>query len=248
MDAEWQPIKEPGTLTDKITERIEKLIAAQHLRSGDRLPSEREMAKLLGVSRPALREAVKTLVAHDRLVVRHGQGVFVAMTGDEALRISLANLEVSLQELFAMREVLEGPAAAWAAERALPEEILALEEALNEERAAREAPVDLERLGKLDAAFHLRIVELAKNRFLGQTLGVLHEMLASGMQTTLSIPGRPQKAWQDHLAIFEAIRRRDGDAARVAVLNHIRGARDAAMNRVRDEAARLGSGGSSEGG
>ena len=60
------PIKEAGNLTDRIVVRIEELIANEKLAEGERLPAERDMARMLGVSRPALREAVKTLEARGR--------------------------------------------------------------------------------------------------------------------------------------------------------------------------------------
>lgn len=235
MTTVWGPIKETGSLTDRIATRIESIIGSEQLAVGERLPPERDLARMLGVSRPALREAVKTLEAHGRLVVRHGQGVYVGSGETDLMRDSLANLEVSLAELFAMREVLEGPAAAWAAATITPDDIKRIAAALALEEEARREPVDFVQLAKLDAAFHLQIVELAKNRFLSRTLGVLQEMLRAGMETTLSIPGRLGQSRRDHRAIFEAVRSGDPDAARAAAVAHIHGARDAALDRVRAE-------------
>ncbi|HTW99164.1 MAG TPA: FCD domain-containing protein [Acidimicrobiales bacterium] len=228
-----------GNLTDLIVARIEELIDRDELAAGTRLPGERDLARLLGVSRPALREAVKTLEAHGRLDVRHGQGVFVVQSAEEAMRARLANLEVSLSELFAMREVLEAPAAEWAASSASEAEIAALATALEDEKAARQPPVDFDHLATLDAAFHLHIVGVAKNRFLAQTVGVLQEMLARGMQTTLRIPGRIERSARDHREIFAAIERHDPAAARAAVVAHVTGAREAALERIRQEANEL---------
>lgn len=228
----WRPVREPGNLTQRIITAIEEIVDRERLRVGDRLPPERELATLLGVSRPVLREALKSLEARGRLTVRHGQGVFIRSLSDEALRSSLANATVSLQELFAMREVLEVPAAAWAAASATPEDIDRLKSALAAERDARVPPVDFHRLGELDAAFHMLIVETAKNRFLSQTLDVLQEMLAAGMETTLSIPGRMRRSHSEHRIILQAIARGDEQGAQKAVTAHIRGARDAALARI----------------
>jgi GntR family transcriptional repressor for pyruvate dehydrogenase complex len=233
----WQSIKEPGSLTDRIVARIEALIDAERLVPGQRLPAEREMARLLGVSRPAIREAVKVLEERSRVVVRHGQGVFVDQTTESVMRAGLARLAVHIDELFDMRMVLEEPAAAWAASKATDEDIEALRRALVIEERARKPPVDFEHLRELDAGFHMQIVELAKNRFLRQTLGVLHEMLNVGMQTTLSIPGRVELSRDEHRRIFQAIALRDGDAAGRAARRHIEGARDAALARIEEQAA-----------
>ena len=230
----WTPVKEGGHLTDRIVDRIESLITEKSLRPGDRLPPEREMAHLLGVSRPALREAVKVLEARGQLLVRHGQGVFVDQQPD-AMRARLADLKVSLEELFAMREVLEGPAAAWAAAGINPAKRDVLSRALEAEQAARHPPIDFGRLAELDALFHLSIVEVAENRFLHRTLGVLQEMLAAGMKTTLRVPGRLEASARDHQAIFQAIADGDEEAARVAAERHIRAARDAARAEVHEE-------------
>jgi GntR family transcriptional regulator, transcriptional repressor for pyruvate dehydrogenase complex len=235
----WTPVKEGGHLTDRIVARIESLITEERLKPGDRLPPEREMAHLLGVSRPALREAVKTLEARGQLVVRHGQGVFVDQSRQDAVRARLADLTVSLEELFAMREVLEGPAAAWAAAAIGPAKRDVLRGALEAEQAARRPPIDFDRLAGLDAAFHLSIVEVAENRFLHRTLGVLQEMLAAGMKTTLHVPGRLEASARDHQEIFQAISDGDEAAAREAAERHIRGARDAARTQVHDSGAAL---------
>lgn len=240
MPTSWDPIKQPGSLTDRIVDRIGRLIDDEQLGPGQRLPAEREMARLLGVSRPAVREALKVLEARGRLVVRHGQGVFVARTAESEVRERLANLEVSLTELFDMRSVLEEPAAAWAAERATAEEVEVLAQALAAEEPARRQPIDFAVLRDLDAGFHMCIVELAKNRFLSQTLGVLQEMLNAGMETTLTVPGRVERAGTDHRRIFEAIARRDTDAAVQAVRAHLDAARGAALARVRAEAHHAG--------
>lgn len=234
MERMWNPIKEVGNLTDRIVFRIEDLIDHQKLEEGEKLPSERELARLLGVSRPALREAVKILEAHQRLVVKHGQGVFVGVNKQDLVRQRLANLEVSMVELFAMRNVLEAPAASWAASSATKEEIERLAVALKNEEEARTPPIDFIRLGELDATFHLTIVEIAKNRFLLQTLGVLQEMMAEGMETTLKVPGRLERSRDDHRAIFEAIRDHDPEAAQVAAASHILGAKEAALSRIRN--------------
>lgn len=239
MDTIWRPIKESGHLTEKIVARIEQIIEESHLTAGSRLPSERDLAKLLGVSRPALREAVKTLEAHGRVAVRHGQGVFVIASADDIMRDRLANQEVSMTELYAMRNVLEAPAAGWAAANASEDDVARLRLALEAEEEARTNPTDFGRLAELDSGFHLLIVEIARNRFLLQTLGILQEMMAAGMDTTLTVPGRLARSRQDHRAIFEAIRDHDIEAARIAASSHIIGAREAALMRVRGTEAEV---------
>lgn len=233
-DRMWQAVGQTGNLTDRIASQIEALIASEELKPGDRLPAEREMAALLAVSRPSLREAVRTLAARHRLTVRHGQGVFVAAPPSvQQLRAALSHTEVSLVELYAMREVIEVPAAEWAAERRTREQLAGLRRALDQlDKATASTPTDFEAIGEHDAEFHLRIVEAAGNRFMRQTLTVLQGMLRSGMETTLAIPGRLETSHRDHERIFAAIEEGNPTAARNAARAHIKGAQRAALARA----------------
>jgi len=237
----WKSVSSPESISARIEEQVTALVNTKQLRPGDRLPPERELATLLGVSRPSLREAVRSLQAQGLLSVRHGQGVFVAAPMVErTLRSSLQEQEMTLTELFAMREVLEVPATGWTAENRDEELLTTAEQVLEElNKAAAGDPVDFAELGRLDARFHMTIVEAAGNRFLHQTLGVLQDIIASGMQTTLDIPGRIERSRADHERILAAVRDGDPGAARKAARAHIRAAHKAAMKRVADEKARV---------
>lgn len=225
MTVAWQPVRSEGTLYSRIVDQIERLIDERSLRPGDRLPPERELAVLLGVSRPSVREAIKTLAALGRVQVRHGRGVFIAPPS--GLR-GLGSPGIGLRELFAMREVLEVPAAGWAAESAAKSEI----EGLLDSIVALEGADDFEELRRLDTDLHLRIAAMAGNRFLQRTMSVLHEMLTAGMETTLKIPGRLERSRIEHRRLVEAIAAGDAVAARRAMRAHILGAAAAAEGRL----------------
>ncbi len=236
----WQPLGQ-GTLNERIRSEILRVLKTRELAPGDRLPSERELAASLRVSRPSVREAVRSLQAEGRLVVKHGQGVFVAEPAmQKTLRESIAQLDHSLSELFAMREVLEVPAARWAAQRQDPAEVEAIRAAFVDlDEALLAKPRDFERLQRLDAVFHLRIVQAAGNRLLEQSQGVLNELLLTGLQTTLAIEGRADQSREEHLRILSAIL--DGDVAEAAraAQAHVRNVRRAANRRIAEASARL---------
>lgn len=236
----WEPVSTAGSISMRIEQQVAQLLTTERLRPGDRLPSERELATLLGVSRPSVREAMKSLQAQGLLHVRHGQGVFVAAPlAERSLRSSLREQEMTLTELFAMREVLEVPATGWTAASRGENFLQTAQDALDElNAAASRQPVDFTRLGEFDAHFHMLIVAAAGNRFLRQTLGVLQEIIASGMQTTLDIPGRIERSRADHGRIMTALRAGDPAAARKAARAHIRAAHKAAMQRLADEQTR----------
>jgi GntR family transcriptional repressor for pyruvate dehydrogenase complex len=228
----WLPLRQ-GKVSDLIARRILDVISADMLKPGDRLPPERELAAMLKTSRPSLREALRSLNAQGFLEIRHGAGVFVTDPATtRTLREALATEKMSLTELFDMREVLELPAAEWAARTGDAANLAAVEDAYDTLHAASLAlEPDWTELQRLDSLFHLRIVEAAGNRFLIRTLGVLQEILARGMETTLQAPGRLEKSRRDHERILAALRARDPAAARRAARTHIRGARAAAIPR-----------------
>jgi GntR family transcriptional repressor for pyruvate dehydrogenase complex len=212
-------------------------IEREGLTGGDRLQSERELAKFLGISRPSLREAIQILQVQGRLVVKHGIGIFVLDPEDgERLRDSLKAAQHKIEELFQMREILEAPAVEWAAERRTLEQLDAMKaaaQALNDVIA--ETPIDFDKVRKLDMEFHLTIVKSAQNQFLNQTLGTLQEIMYRSMDNTLKLPGRIEASEHEHGVILEAIERRDSITARLMIIQHIHNARDAWFKYLRKQ-------------
>jgi GntR family transcriptional repressor for pyruvate dehydrogenase complex len=238
----WQPLGR-GPLNERIRTEILRVLAERDLSPGDRLPSERELATRLRVSRPSVREAVRSLQAEGRLVVEHGRGVFVAEPAmQRSLRDSMTHLDHSLSELFAMREVLEVPAARWAAQRQDVARLQAVQQSFADlDVALHEEPRSFERLQHLDATFHLRIVQAAGNRLLEQSQDVLNDLLLTGLQTTLAIEGRAERSRDEHLRILTALMEGDAAAAGRAAQAHVRHVRAAATRHLAATSARFGS-------
>jgi GntR family transcriptional repressor for pyruvate dehydrogenase complex len=237
---DWQQLGH-GTLNGRIRVEILRYLKAHRLSPGDRLPSERELAAVLHVSRPSVREAVRSLQAEGRLIVKHGQGVFVAEPAVRRnLRESMARLDHSLTELFAMREVLEVPAAQWAARRQDAPSLAAVTAAFDEltDALGRE-PLDFEQLERLDSQFHLRIVQAAGNGLLEQTQGVLNDLMRTGMRTTLEIDGRLASSREEHERILTALLAGDAGAAARAARAHVKSARNAANKRLQEATERV---------
>ncbi|SJM64101.1 FadR/GntR family transcriptional regulator [Gulosibacter sp. 10] len=233
----WRELKEPS-ITERIKDEIVRWIEVEGLEPGERLPSERQLAQALSVSRPSVREAVRALQSEGLLVVHHGRGVFVAEPASvKELRQSVIESVHSKEELFDMREVLEVPAARWAAE---VHEADALEKVRLAHDRLQEAslaePPDFDEIQRLDMDFHLEIVRASGNRFLAQTQGVLNGILSEGMQSTLDMPGRLEQAREEHRSILEAILAGDGDGAAAAAKLHVECARITAHARGVEEA------------
>ena len=209
----------------------------QGLQPGDRLAPERELSKILGISRPTLREAIQVLQVQGRLSVKHGIGVF--LLDDEAagkIRDSLKAAQHNIEELFQMREILEAPAVEWAAERRTQEQLNEMKlaaKALNDEIA--KPSIDFDRVRLLDMQFHLTIVKSAQNRFLNQTLGTLQEVMYKSMDNTLKLPGRIESSEHEHGVILDAIEKQDPITARLMIIQHIHNARDAWFTYLRKQ-------------
>ena len=228
MSSHTPVVSNPPRLQGQVRLLLEH-IESQGLQGGDRLEPERELAKILGISRPSLREAIQILQVQGRLRVKHGIGIFILDQADgEKLRESLRTAQHRIEELFQMREILEAPAVEWAAERRSEEQLAEMKlaaRALNEVIARK--PVDFENLRRLDMEFHLTIVRSAQNQFLNQTLGTLQEIMFHSMDNTLKLPGRVDSSEHEHGMILDAIEKRDSIAARLMIIQHIHNARDA---------------------
>jgi GntR family transcriptional repressor for pyruvate dehydrogenase complex len=234
----WMGSNQPLFL--RVAEQVERYVQGNGLAPGDRLPGERELCELLGVSRASVREALRALETRGVIQVRHGKGVFVAAPdeGEQALHRFARLREVGLEELFAMREVLEVPAAGWAATEATDEQLaslIATFEQLEQAVLVRARPAELR---TMDAGLHLQIAEYANNRFLTMTQSILQEMLARSMDTTLSVAGRPARSVREHADIVNALVSRDPARARAAARRHIRSAHRAALRRLAEERGR----------
>lgn len=215
----------------RIATQLMDLIELKKLSPGEKLPPERQLADLLEVSRPSLREALHILQAQGLVQIKHGQGTFVQepIVAQE-LRASMMSKTHGLNELFDAREVLEVPASKWAAEKATKEDIRLLRTTLNQiNTVTKSQPIDFDQLQLLDAKFHIIIVGIAGNRFINQTLNVLQDVMRMSMETTLRLPGRSEISRSEHNEILTAIENGDGELASKLTLKHITGARKTAV-------------------
>ncbi|KUF11998.1 GntR family transcriptional regulator [Pseudoponticoccus marisrubri] len=174
-------------------------------RPGDRLV-ESELADRFGVSRTPIREALQRLETQS-LLTRDGRSLIVA---------SLDHNQMA--ELYAVRTELEGLAARLAARHATEEEVQVLRDMVEEDRALLDDPGALARANR---RFHKMIHLASHNRFLVQQLDLVHRSMALMATTSLAAQGRGDDALAEHLAIVNAIARRDEDAAYTALRDHI---------------------------
>lgn len=216
------------SLDSRIVTYVRDLIERGELLPGDRLPSERELALQLGVSRPVLREALHTLSALGLVEMRHGRGVFVTAGSMHATAQRLSSAlageqdNAHVHELFEIRRVLEGAAAEWAAERASTEQLAELQEVLAQERQARTAePLDVALVNELDGRLHAIIAASAANRMLMHVMVALLDELAHARSQSLLIPGRVERSLHQHEELVAAIAARNPATARARMIEHL---------------------------
>jgi DNA-binding FadR family transcriptional regulator len=231
-DVDFQPLARRTYVAEAIR-TIKDMILDGRLAPGQQLPPERSLSEALGVSRPTVREAIRSLQAMNILESRHGAGTFVAsLSVDELLRplqfvLSLA--EGGLDHLFEVRLLLEPGAAALAAERATAEQIEAIRDCAA--RAEADAVDDADAMLRLDTELHERIVEASGNPLLQHLWAATSALGAESRAYTVRLPGVRPRTITEHHAVIDAIAAGDGPAAAAAMTAHITRIRDTALAR-----------------
>lgn len=216
------------SVVDDIVNQIETLILNGILRDGGRLPSERDLAEQMGVSRPKVREALKQLEDNDLIQVRHGEGTFVAPLVGSAMSPALIALYSRHQDAFIsyleFRTAQENFAAGLAAQRATKsdKEILARHMELLEE--AHEAN-DSVASQNADIGFHSAIIDASHNSLLVHTMSSIYALTRQNLfynrSFLRSIDGTGDQLQAQHREIFDAILVGDPRRAAAAATNHI---------------------------
>jgi GntR family transcriptional repressor for pyruvate dehydrogenase complex len=214
-------------LPERVAARIEALVGAERIEPGGRLPAERDLARIFGVSRPSIREAVQRLEARGLVVVKHGVGVFVAtppvQASGPAVPPALASpTAASVSELFDVRRLLEPAAAEWAALRADGPAIARLRllaQRFDAAVGAAERRFDL--LAEYDVQVHLEVVHHADNALLARLVGQLQDLQQLQLEWSLRRPGRLEETSVEHGVIVAAIADRRAKDARVAMHDHL---------------------------
>ena len=219
---------EPEKISAAIVRQIELLILRGILRPGERLPSERDLAERLDVSRPSLREAVGELEARGLLARRAGAGIYVADVLGSAFSPALIRLfgahDEAVFDTIAFRRDMEGLAAERAArlgsetDLAVIDTIFAKMEAAQATRSGREEAA-------LDAEFHMAIVEAGHNVIMLHMMRSIYDLLRQGVfynrQTMFRQRTTRAALLAQHRAINDALQARDAEGARAAVAAHL---------------------------
>ena len=204
--------------SEQVAERIIRMIESGELRVGDKLPNEPEFARQLGISRGILREGLAQLKAQGIISRKPKDGTYILPQDDqhggmtESARRMIQSS--SFRNIMEMRDAIEQKAAVLAVERATDEELEELREIVmkSEQHSGED---------DLDFYFHYRLVELSGNSIFMGIVNTYFEEIRQIRDENLNEPGHRQEVQREHLAIIDAICRRDRVAAVIAVEEHM---------------------------
>ncbi len=210
--------------TEQVVAHVRTLIERGALRPGDRLPAERDLASQIGVSRPTLRAGLHALAAMGVVRSRHGSGTFIPdgppSLGSEPLSFLAALHGFSGEDIYESRRVLEVAAAGLSAERATPDELATLADAVASLFAVMN---DAQAFLVHDVDFHRIVASSSGNPILAALIDMVSALYYERRRKTAErAANRDLRAAADaHRRIYQAIRSRDADGARRAMHDHL---------------------------
>jgi len=208
-------------LTEQLIEKLESLVLKGVLSPGEQLPSERQLAHLLSVSRASLRQALKVMQVMGVLEARHGSGNYLSEAAEEILkvppRILVPLRGLTQAELFEVRRSMEAEAAAAAAERATPKDLEAMRIELDGMKANDH---DRFAYGIHDLAFHNAVATASSNRCFIWFLSLANKVLYQALLRR-PMPRSMDSSIEEHENILRAIEARNPVLARNEMLKHV---------------------------
>jgi GntR family transcriptional repressor for pyruvate dehydrogenase complex len=205
---------------------IRRLITEQGFGVGDVLPSQRDLAEHLGVSRASLREALSTLSALGLIRVQPGKGVFVQAPPEAPPPAGLAwpfAAQALPADIFQLRYALEGFAAGLAATTLTADELDALQDNVAAMRLELRA-ADFEAAAQLDFEFHRQILVAGGNQAMASILVASADIFLESQKLPFIRPERAMETWQEHRRILRALARHGTGLAQKAMQEHVRSA------------------------
>jgi GntR family transcriptional repressor for pyruvate dehydrogenase complex len=214
-------------LYEQIVQQVEASIHKGQLKPGDQLPPERELAEQFGVSRTAVREAVKTLREKGLVEAYPGRGTFITDGTSYTIRQSLDRMMRTGNEGFAflaeVRQILEPEIAALATTRAKEEDLDAMRQQV---AVMDEARTDPDAFIEADLDFHLALAEAAANPIILSLIDSIVGLLREQRMRIFQVTGGPDRGQYHHKKILEAVEHRDPAGAREAMKAHLAQVRD----------------------
>jgi len=213
--------RQRNTLVADVAHELRQMILTGKIQPGEFLPSRKDLAVQFGVGLSTVQEAIQALTALGLLESRPGKGTWVREDALDALihpAMVKARLgELNAQQVYEARSVIEVALTEFAAQRATPEDIQRIWDALR----AMEATVDNDgAFVEADLEFHLAVAKAGHNELLEQFYHLARRLLSEVITEMVKLPKVKEKSILFQKAIAEAIEQRDVRKARQAALNH----------------------------
>ena len=208
--------------TQLVVSHVRRMLDRGEFKPGDRLPSERDLARQLGVSRPSLRAGLRSLAVMGVVQVRPGAGSFIAggppAFGADTFGFQAALHRFTLDQMFQARLVLEVSVAGLAAEHATSDDMIAASDEATGMFASMDDPLAFLRH---DIGFHQAVAAASGNPILSALVNMVSEEFRAQRQPTISRAQDLKEAADEHRAIYLALRAHDADRARRAMRDHL---------------------------
>lgn len=213
-----------GSTAEEVAARLREMIHSGELSAGDKLPPERDLAKILGVSRPTLRAGIRSLSAVGILFSKQGAGTFVAARDESptldgsSLRMLSALHGFTSDEMFEARMALEMSIAGMAAKRVTSEQMTTLAEEIAGMYASLNEP---EQYLVHDMRFHQIVAAASGNRILTSLMNMVATILFEYRSKTVKRATDLKESAEQHHNIYRALRDHDPEAAEKAMHDHL---------------------------
>jgi GntR family transcriptional regulator, transcriptional repressor for pyruvate dehydrogenase complex len=219
----FRPLARPR-LYEQILAQLREYVAAAGLKAGDRLPSERELADSMGVSRASIKQAIVVLEVQGLVEIRHGGGSYLRTDSLSIEPIAtLVERRRRLPDVLDAREALETKLAELAALRRTDDDLAEIDAALE----AMRAEIENGELGENgDRRFHAAVTNAAHSDLLAEFMREIAEQIAESRHESLQQPDRPPRSLTQHAQIADAIRNKDTTAAVAAMRAHLETVRE----------------------
>lgn len=217
-----KPIKKIN-VAEQAIEKVYELIKERKLQIGDKIPTERELANILGISRSSLREGLKVLEMIGVVKIIQGKGIIIENSSLSNSIITPLTFSILLNkntflELFEARKLIEVECAGLAAERITPEELKEIEEIyklLIKHKDNRDESI------KYEITLHEKINSIAKNNILEDILSSMRRLLKESRDATVPQKGVSQETINNHKKLIKALSEKDSSKARRIMFEHL---------------------------
>ncbi|HLV00871.1 MAG TPA: FadR/GntR family transcriptional regulator [Acidobacteriota bacterium] len=222
-------ISREATLTQRALDQLQTLIINKSLKPGEKLPAERTLGEMLGVSRTVVREVVRLLTAKGLVEVRAGSGTYVCELGAEIVTnpidLLLSANVFQIEDIHETRTALEIGIVELAAERARASDIREMERNLREMKrlyGGGKARLDISRFASKDMEFHTLLARATRNPLLEVLVESLNGVMRQvRFQLLNTIAQAPQRVLFYHSRIVKKLKERDAEGARVVMESHL---------------------------